>query len=354
MGVFQTIGTTFESAISGFTATTASGVIGLIAPMILVGVTLYFTITGYMIMAGRISEPLADVMIKGAKIALIAMVGLSTGDFMTYVAGAATGMEREFLSAMGSSSGNIYQLMDDSWTKGYDAVSLAFEQAGDKSFMTEAGAIIVLTLAGVIGIIGLIAICAIGAGIVMMAKMALVVVLGFGPLFVCALMFPATANWFNGWVSAVLNYVFTSVIVGVFLIIFINIFTGYVEGLSNTFSDTSAEGFGQTVLLYCVVLLLVAVVSAYATMQVPAIAAAMAGGVSVGATSLTTMMRQSYATTQNTATSAASTVGSAGKVTYGAANIATRGGAGRAVSSASSRLANISNRYMKNNNSINN
>ena len=99
------------------------------------------------------------------------------------------------------------------------------------------------------------------------------------------------------------------------------------------------------------VLLLIAVISAYATMQAGAIATAMAGGVSVGATALTTMMRQSYNQTKAIAAPAAST---AGKMTFGAANIATRGGAGRMVSNASSRLANVSNRYMKNNNSMSN
>lgn len=347
MGVFTTIGTTFESAISGFTATTASGVIGMIAPMVLVGVTLYFTITGYMIMAGRISEPLADVMIKGAKIALIAMVGLSTGDFMTYVAGAATGLEKEFLSAMGSSSNNIYQLMDDAWFKGIDVVSGAFEEAGNKTFLTEATSIIVLTLSGSIGLIALVSICTIGAGIVMMAKMALVIVLGFGPLFICALMFPATANWFYGWLSAVLNYIFTAVVTSAILIIFINIFVHYVNQFSLVFDNLDAEGSGQAILLYCVVLLLVSLISAYVTHQAPTIAAAMSGGVAMGASGLMTMVKN---TSSNVVQPAGKAAASTAKMTYGAANIATRGDLHRGVSS---RLANVSNRYMKQSNSMN-
>lgn len=133
MGIFTSIGTTFESSISSFTATTASGVIGMITPVVLIAVTLYFTITGYMIMAGRISEPLGDVMIKGAKIALIAMVGLSTGTFMTYVAGAAHGLEGDFLNAMGSPAVSVYQLLDDSWEQGYTNIAKTFAQAGDLS-----------------------------------------------------------------------------------------------------------------------------------------------------------------------------------------------------------------------------
>ena len=361
MGVFTSIGTTFESSISSMTASTASGVIGLITPVVLTAVTLYFTITGYMIMAGRISEPLGDVMIKGAKIALIAMVGLSTGNFMTYVVGAAHGLEGDFLGAMGSSAGNIYQLMDNSWEKGYVAVSSAFTEAGDLNFLTEAAKMIVLLLAGLVGLAGLVALCAIGAGIVMLAKMALVVVLGFGPLFVCALMFPTTVQWFSHWLSSVLNYVFTSVIVGAFLLIFINIFVAQVDFLSTDFANSDAEGFASTVLLDCVQLFLIAIVSAYSMMQVPAVAAALAGGVSIGAQSITSMVKGAVTNTTSvagaTVGTAAGAIGTAGRATLGTANVFTRGGAGRMVDRASSatstRLQNISSRYMKRENSIN-
>lgn len=354
MSLFTTIGTTFESSISSFTATTASGVIGMITPLILIGVTLYFTITGYMIMAGRISEPLGDVMIKGAKISLIAMVGLSTGTFMTYVAGAAHGLEGDFLNAMGSSATNVYQLLDNSWEQGYANVAQIFAEASDKSFLTEASAMIALFFAGIIGVLALAALSGIGAGIVMVAKMSLVVVLGFGPLFICALMFPATANWFNSWLSAVLKYVFTSAFVSAFLIIFINLFLHYNNYMSQDLSaiNMDAEGSIQTIIYGCVSFLIVALISIYGMREVPGIAAALAGGVASGATSITSMMSNSVRSITSPAKSVAGVTTTTAKMTYGAANIASRGALGRAGQATSTRLQNISNRYMKRDNSI--
>ena len=354
MGIFSSIGTTFESSISSFTATTASGVIGMITPLVLIAVTLYFTITGYMIMAGRISEPLSDVMIKGAKIALIAMIGLSTSTFMTYVAGAAQGLEGDFLNAMGSPAVSVYQLLDNSWEQGYTNVSQLFEEASDKNFLTEAPAIIALFFSGIAGILALVALCSIGAGIVMVAKMSLVVVLGFGPLFICALMFPATANWFNSWLSAVLKYVFTSAFVSAFLIIFINLFLHYNNYMTQdlTPANMDADGSIQNIIYGCVSFLIVAVIAVYGMKEVPGIAAALAGGVASGATSLTSMMSNSVRSVSSPAKSAAGATTTAAKMTYGAANIASRGALGRAGQATSTRLQNISDRYMKRDNSI--
>jgi hypothetical protein len=46
MGIFTEIGNNFESAIGSFVSSTASNVIDLIAPWVLISVTIYFLITG--------------------------------------------------------------------------------------------------------------------------------------------------------------------------------------------------------------------------------------------------------------------------------------------------------------------
>lgn len=348
MGIFTTIGNDFESAIGSFVSGTAANVIGVISPWMLGAVTLYFLITGYMIMAGRISEPLSDILIKGAKIALVAMVGLNSGEFMSYVANAVTSLEKDLLSAVGGKNAtSIYTILDDSYQKGWDGIAQAFQQAGALSFMTEAGAVLMLLLTGVIGICGLVAISCIGAGIVLLAKMALVVTLGLGPLFICCLMFPATAGWFDSWLRTCLNYVLTTVIVAAFIVIFINVYLKVVSGLTDLFaSGSDAEGLASGALAYSVLILLVAIVSSYVMLQAPSIASSLAGGISVAGTSLTTMIRQSAGQVAGGAKAAAEGASNAGKMTFGAANVASRGAAERGAASVSGGLSrNVSNRY---------
>ena len=355
MGMFSEMGNGFETAISSLVQSSASGVIGMIAPLILIGVTLYFTITGYMIMAGRISEPLSDVMIKGVKISLVSMVGLSTGSFLNYVVNGAHDLEAGLLSAIGA-SGSVYELLDNSWEKSSIAISTFFEMAGDLNFMTNFTEIIILFLAGLLGLIGVVAMCVIAAGIIMMAKMALVVVLGLGPLFVCALMFPATAGWFDSWLRTVLNYVLTTVIVATFLLIFVNIYLGFMTNMSDFLTaNADAEGVVTEILFHSVITLMIALVSCYAMMQAPTISAGLAGGVAISSISLTAMMGKSFGKESAIAGASAitsKTASATGKMGYNAANVASRGALGRAGQATSTRLQNISNRYMKRDNSI--
>ena len=349
--MFSKIGNTFEAAIGSFVSGTAANIIGLIAPWVLTGVTIYFLITGYMIMAGRISEPLSDIMIKGAKIALIAIVGLNSGLFMSYVADAMAGLEKDLLGAVGGQGAtSIYSILDNAYDKGWDALAQAFQMAGELSFMSEAGAILMLFLTGIIGIVGLVTITCIGAGIVMLAKMALVVVLGLGPLFICCLMFPATAGWFDSWLKTCLNYIFTTVIAAAFIIIFMKVYMQVINGLTDLFaSGTDAEGLANGALAYSVLILIVAIVASYITFQVPTIASNLVGGLGVSAHSLTSMLGGAKNVGGSIGGGAKSAASSAGKMTYGAANIASRGAVERGAASLSARAGglsqNASNRY---------
>lgn len=352
MGIFTEIGNDFESAIGSFVSGTASNVIDLIAPWVLISVTIYFLITGYMVMAGRISEPLSDVLIKGSKIALISMAALSAGGFMSYAAGSITGLEKDLLGAVGGKdTTSIYALLDNSYEKGWDATAQAFKKASDLSFMTAAGEIFMLIIIGLIGIAGLVVMTSIAGGIILLSKMAIVVALGLGPLFVCCLMFPATAGWFDSWLKTCLTYVLTAVIVAAFLVIFINVYLGVVDGLTTLFATGGdSEGATSGALAYSVKILLVTVVSSFAMIQAPNIAASLAGGVSVASMSLTGMLKQA-----SQATGAGAAAKGAGKMTYGAANIASRGALERGTSGLSQNVANRYAQHMRRdgNNSIN-
>lgn len=349
--LFTKMGTTFEAAIGSFVSGTAANIIDVIAPWVLISITIYFSVTGYMVIAGRISEPLSDILIKGTKIALIAMIGLNSGQFMNYAVGSITDLEAKLLGAVGGQgAASIYGVLDNAYDKGWDAMAQAFQQAGQLSFMSEAGSILMLLLTGVLGIVGLVAITCIGGGIVMLAKMALIVVLGLGPFFICCLMFPATAGMFDSWLKTCMNYVFTTVIVAAFIVIFMQVYMLVINGLSDLFaSGTDAEGLASGALSYSVLILMVAVVSSYITLQVPTIASSLVGGISLSANSLTSMLGGARNVTSNIGGGAKSAASSAGKMTYGAANIASRGAIERGAASLSARAGglspNASNRY---------
>ena len=349
MGIFTDIGNNFESAIGSFVSGTASNVIDLIAPWVLISVTIYFLITGYMVMSSRISEPLSDVLIKGSKIALISMAALSAGGFMSYAAGSITGLEKDLLSAVGGKDAtSIYALLDNSYEKGWDATAQAFKKATDLNFLTAAGEIFMLLIIGLIGMVGLVVMTSIAAGIILLSKMAIVVALGLGPLFVCCLMFPATAGWFDSWLKTCLTYVLTAVIVASFLVIFVNVYLKVVEHLTTLFATGGdTEGATSGALAYAMTILLVTVISSFVMLQSPNIAASLAGGVSVAGMSLTGMLKQSGAQVAGGAGAVSGAAKGAGKMTYGAANIASRGALERGASGLSQNVANRYAQHMR-------
>jgi type IV secretory pathway VirB6-like protein len=213
-----------------------------------------------------------------------------------------------------------------------------------------------LLIVGIIGIVGLVVMTSIAAGIILLSKMAVVVALGLGPLFVCCLMFPATAGWFDSWLKTCLTYVLTAVIVAAFLVIFINVYLKVVEHLTTLFATGGdSEGATSGALAYAITILLVTVISSFVMLQSPNIAASLAGGVSVASMSLTGMLKQSGAQVAGGMGAVSGAAKGAGKMTYGAANIASRGALERGASGLSQNVANRYAQHMRRdgNNSIN-
>src|SRR5258708_2762908 len=55
--------------------------------------------------------------------------------------------------------------------------------------------------------------CGMGAGLILMAKFMLGIVVIFGPMFIFALLFKGTAELFGRWVATVINYGMVTVLV---------------------------------------------------------------------------------------------------------------------------------------------
>lgn len=289
MGIFTTIGNTFETAISGFAETTSAGMIGLIFPLVTIAVTLYITITGYLFMAGRTQDSLPDLMIKGTKIWLVAMVGLNTGNFVQYAIDGIKGLETDFIGAMGG-SGTSFATLDDMWTKSLDSISQLLTFAGRLN-ITSIGAIFLALIIILIIAASLAFLCSLACGILLLAKCALVIVLGFGPLFVCALMFPVTRSWFDGWIRSALTYIFTITIATAVILIFIRVLDGQVAKLNNTLAGlaSTTNGVLDNCFVAAIIICITSLVSGFILRAVPQIAAGLVGGVAIGAVSLAHM-----------------------------------------------------------------
>ncbi len=107
LNVFQTIGQSVEGFANIFVTSASAGMIDFIRPYIIVGLTVYFLIHGYMIIGG-LSGAFPDFIKKGLKIALISTIALSAGAYQSDVYNACNGFLDGMVGTIASAAGATY------------------------------------------------------------------------------------------------------------------------------------------------------------------------------------------------------------------------------------------------------
>lgn len=184
-GIFQFIGESVDAALISFVMATAAEVIAAIMPIATLGVTIYFAIMGYMLIAGRLQNPAGAVMIQGIKFLAISALALSVSGYNTWVVDVIRGLEDGLASAFAGTAGaapmSVYATIDTTLGQGWDIAADLWEQAGNRGLTEIPMAIGEYVNAIVIGISTLIVGLPAGAMIVV-AKATLILLLGIGPL----------------------------------------------------------------------------------------------------------------------------------------------------------------------------
>ena len=143
-------------------------------------------------------------------------------------------------------------------------------------------------------------------GVLLINETALAVILGFGPLFICSLMFPPIKSWFDGWLKAVVTFAFTLVMSATVTALFSSVFTSCLEKITTAAEadDVQIVAIGLPLMNFCVL----ALIGATFIKQVPTITAALTGGMNMGAVGLGQMLHGAGQTARSVA----------GGLTYGA------------------------------------
>lgn len=287
MGVFAEMGKTLEQASTSMISHAVENIINAITPAVTTGVIIYFMITGYMVLAGRISEPIGDVCIKAFKIALVATLCLSTSGIMNYVVAGVNGIETMFVQAISGNKENTFQMIDDSFNKGVLAAANAVEQANGLG-ITKIGTIFALYLSGISISIATILMTVLAAALLMLAKVSLAVILGLSPFFLAGLMFPITARWADSWFSQALNYAILAAIVIFIMTLSTTFFSNEIKNIEKLV--TTGSPFPIKSLMNIIV---ISAVMTFVLKSAPSIASGLAGGAASAGASLTGMVVQS-------------------------------------------------------------
>ena len=297
-GPFESFGNNLDQIVSTFAEDTSAALINEVGPAVLAGTTLYFTLKGWMFLTGRAHNAIPDTVMNAFKIALIAFFALNAGHFTSYMLGGLSSIDSMLAKSISGANssfasidtfwGKLSTQVQDIWTFAGTAFGDAINPFSDRAI---AEGLWLLILAALI-LLGSILLTFIALAAFILCKVGLSVVMGFGPLFLCTLMFPVTRNWFDGWLKTCLSMIVSTSIIAAILALCTNLFDHLISNIGNHVNNPPVAGGFANLLSDALVFFFAVVAIAYLIRQIPSIATALVGGVGLRESSLSDLIRQ--------------------------------------------------------------
>lgn len=281
--LFQWIGGSVDAMLNTFITQTASNVILGFQLLVLTGVTLYMTLTGYAISTGAVEQPFQTFIKQCIKISIISAFVMTADSYTSTVVSAIQGLESgiaDIMSSPNAQSTNIYQVLDKSVSSGLDVAYDMMGKAAKREFY-EIGQMFWDLINALMMAIAVFLIHLPAAATIIMAKLGLGILLGIGPLFVAALMFPITAPWFDKWFQQAMTFILEIAIVMVVVTVGVALYKNLFEKVIVTGADNPIASFVQIIALALIVL--------FALKKTSGLGAQIAGGISFGAVTFRSM-----------------------------------------------------------------
>ena len=281
--LFQWIGGSVDAMLNTFVTQTASNVILGFQLLLLTGVSLYMTMTGYAIATGAVESPWWTFLKQCLKIIIITGFCLTVDGYTSTVVSAIQGLESglaDIMSSPGATSTNVYQVLDKSVSSGLDVAYDMLGKAAKREFY-EIGQMFWDLLNALVMAIAVFLIHLPAAATIIMAKLGLGILLGIGPLFIAALMFPITAPWFDKWFQQVMSFILEIAIVMVVVTVGVALYKALFDKVIVTGADNPIASFVQIIALALIVL--------FALKKTSGMGAQIAGGISFGAVTFRNM-----------------------------------------------------------------
>lgn len=287
---FQTFGNQFRSSLALFSEKASSELISSIGPLIAVGLTIYVLLMAWSIADGR--KRFSDVIFTVVKISFVSVFALNAGNFAAFVIPLVNQFQEILLSAaskgLGKSLPTPWAAIDGLWLQFTDCFELLSETISSLSWKKYLLVILFLFVAIVVMAIVSVFFTFSALGVLLINEVAMILVLAFGPLFICTLMFPALRSWFDGWLKSLVTFSFTLVLTATAASLFAQVFNSCLLKINDAATSTSISvtKIGLPLLNFCVL----ALIAATLIRQIPTITAALTGGVNFGAVGIGQMM----------------------------------------------------------------
>lgn len=285
---FEAFGNQFKGYISSFSTDTSAALIDNLGSVVAVGLVMFIIVRSLMMMRENNFGAIYDIIVQMLKIGFIAFLALNTGHFTSYVVKALEYFQSGLIEAVAQGvqvgSGQTVQItsawraLDSLWETFIEAFDLVSSLIGKFSWLTDAPEILALSIVTVI--LGLLSVYFTfsALGILLINEVSLIIFLGFGPLFLCTLMFPRTQSWFDGWIRSVITTIFTLVITSAVILLFVKAFQGSVEEIQIVAAAPEITKELSSLFLPVMNFAVLSLAAATLVKLIPAISAGLTGG----------------------------------------------------------------------------
>lgn len=286
MAAFESFGTAVESQISAFAESVSGSLIGTLGPVIALCLAVWFTAKAWGILFRGASGSVADLVLSCARAGFVAYFALSAPHYAGLAIPAVTGVESWLTSALPKSPANAWAAIDLLWEAAAEGIAALWGLVGTYG-VTEIGQELLLALSVVAMTVLGVLLTSAALGVILLAKIALSLTLGFGPLFLCALMFPQARGWFDPWLRSTLTWLFAIVMAGAVLLFFSDLFEARTSRIAEAAASSDPDTFG--IWLELGITLVITLTASSIVRMIPSIAAGLAGGCSMQAAGLASM-----------------------------------------------------------------
>lgn len=230
---------------------------------------LYVALWGFAHWRGLIEQPAVDFINRVVIISIVFGIGFTFANFNILITNTFLRGPDEFIGALARSSGpaGVVNGLDAMLQQGFDVGARFWSKAGvlDGDFGMYFVALLVWGMT--------IIVTAYGFFLMALSKIVMTAVIGLGALFFLALLFQATAGFFNSWLRQLANYALVPLLVVMVNLLVMKLFSRAASGAAAITSTTEVAQVFPFFAMGLVTLLALA--------SVLSVAASLAGGVSL-------------------------------------------------------------------------
>ncbi|WP_212112762.1 type IV secretion system protein [Bartonella queenslandensis] len=252
--VFSQLFTKIDQITQTYVTDIASKAIITITPFVSIGITITFIIYGWLIIRGAIDMPLSGFVNRFLRISIITSIALTAGLYQNDIANLITQMPYELSKALTTDPLTDQQLMtllDTVANNGFRYAGRLFEET---AFFEANG--LLYSLLGILILLATSLVVAIGGGLVLLTKIAIILLVGLGPIFIVALLWQPTYRFFEQWIIQVVNCIILFLLLETVFSLMMNIFANYLGDMKLDYNQNVAAMFGGALILSIISIML--------------------------------------------------------------------------------------------------